>query len=404
MLVQVRRRWGFTLVELLVVIAIIGLLLALLLPAIQRVREAANVVRCKSNLNQLALATHNFHNDRLSLPAYFGVHPGNGLSTNLNNNQPFGSWFLHLLPYLEYQNLYEHIETATAYFGTNQGTPSGCTNVCVQWETRQVQTTQCTCVQWQTTTCTNPGQNWNGHHAPPTTYQCNQCVQQQCSTVTVTQNVCTQYQNQPNCPYGGTGIWATEARLATFPNMLCPSDPSAQVPPGQGRGRVYTNPGWGSTNYLANWHAFAHNPNAPVALKPQPVFNGPDMRFRPPLSFAQLPDGLSQTVFYAEAYASCDTIGRIALYSWYYHNFGLSWFHEPNTEMFQVRPLPRDFARCPAGYECCNNWTVQTPHNAINVALGDGSVRSIRGGIAHSVWYSLLVPYDDQPVNFAEIQ
>ncbi|MCS7160186.1 MAG: DUF1559 domain-containing protein, partial [Gemmatales bacterium] len=299
MLVQVRRRWGFTLVELLVVIAIIGLLLALLLPAIQRVRESANVVRCKNNLNQLLLATHHFHTDRSSLPAYFGVHPGVGGTTNVNNNQPFGGWLVHLLPYLDHHKLYEHIETAIGYFGTNQGTPTGCTNVCVQWTTQQVQQQQCTCVQWQTTTCTSSGQNYNGHYAPPTTYQCNQCVQQQCTTVTVTQNVCSQYQNQPNCPYGGTGIWSTLARTTVFDSLLCPSDPSVHISPGQGRGRVYTNPGWGSTNYLANWHAFAHNPNVPVSLKPQPVFSGTSLQYRPPLSFSHLTDGTAQTILYA---------------------------------------------------------------------------------------------------------
>lgn len=81
------RRSGFTLIELLVVIAIIGLLMALLLPAIQRVREASNKMRCGNNLKQLGIAAHNYENDRQTLP------PG-------TDDQGVGC-LVFLLPYLE---------------------------------------------------------------------------------------------------------------------------------------------------------------------------------------------------------------------------------------------------------------------------------------------------------------
>jgi prepilin-type N-terminal cleavage/methylation domain-containing protein/prepilin-type processing-associated H-X9-DG protein len=88
------RRYGFTLIELLVVIAIIGVLMALLLPAIQKVREAANRMLCASNLRQLGIALHNFHNDYNKLPA--GVGPYGCC---------WGTWQAHLLPYLEQGSL-----------------------------------------------------------------------------------------------------------------------------------------------------------------------------------------------------------------------------------------------------------------------------------------------------------
>jgi prepilin-type N-terminal cleavage/methylation domain-containing protein/prepilin-type processing-associated H-X9-DG protein len=92
---RVRRR-GFTLIELLVVIAIIGILMALLLPAIQKVREAANRMLCASNLRQIAIAMHNYHNDFDKLPP--GVGPYGCC---------WGTWAMTVMPYIEQDNMFK---------------------------------------------------------------------------------------------------------------------------------------------------------------------------------------------------------------------------------------------------------------------------------------------------------
>jgi len=98
-------RFGFTLVELLVVITIIGILIALLLPAVQAAREAARKMQCGNNLKQIGVAMHNFATIQGTLPP--GVLSAKRMATAPDNLNEW-TYFLHLLlPYLEQQGYYQ---------------------------------------------------------------------------------------------------------------------------------------------------------------------------------------------------------------------------------------------------------------------------------------------------------
>jgi prepilin-type N-terminal cleavage/methylation domain-containing protein/prepilin-type processing-associated H-X9-DG protein len=321
------RRSAFTLIELLVVIAIIAILIGLLVPAVQAVRDAASRVKCQSNLHQLAIAAHNFHGTNGSLPTYFGVYPPSGDVypdwPPENRRKPYGGWFVHLLPYVEQDPVYNAVVRDIQssgwnhdYYDVSSGGSAG--GVVVE--------------------------QYNGH------------------TYVYVQTVGASYSG-----YHAHGIWIDGVHQASYPLLRCPADPTYQ----QG-GLVYG--WWGSTNYLANYNAWGDNT--------QGVYT-------PPVGFAWFADGTSNTVLFGEGYANCDRIGRIALYSWFYHNFGLDWYQIPNTNMFQDRPRPQD----------CDNWRAQSGHRGgMNVAMADASVRSVSPTVTQATWTAAMLPQDGQPL------
>jgi len=121
---RTNRRSAFTLIELLVVIAIIALLMAMLLPAIQKVRAAADKMKCASQMRQMAIAAHNFHNDYTYLPSIgqsdsnggIGGTPFRDFTNSTGTPYSFShSFFTYILPYIEQDNVYKQMDLTYAW-------------------------------------------------------------------------------------------------------------------------------------------------------------------------------------------------------------------------------------------------------------------------------------------------
>jgi prepilin-type processing-associated H-X9-DG protein len=163
--------------------------------------------------------------------------------------------------------------------------------------------------------------------------------------------------------YHPHGIWIDGAHERVYPVLRCPSDPTNH------NGLVYGS--WGATNYLANFNAWS-------TQQASGVWAGP-------VRFVNYGDGLSNVVMFGEGYADCDRIGRIALYSWFYHNFGIDWYQQTNTLMFQNNPPIKQ----------CDNWRAQSGHpGGMNVGMADGSVRNVSPQISQATWTAVLLPFD----------
>jgi prepilin-type N-terminal cleavage/methylation domain-containing protein/prepilin-type processing-associated H-X9-DG protein len=335
------RLHAFTLIELLVVIAIIAILIGLLLPAVQKVREAANRAKCQNNLKQIALACHNFaqaHNDTLPTMFYGGyanTPPAGGYkSTSMN-----WSFLARILPWLEQENLY-----ALAHIADGE----------------------------------------NGYPLPPFVAGANQ----------------QEYEVPDTVP--GTIKYAGEAQTGAIIKMyLCPSDPNNG---GNYRdATIYMmGSGWpngtlaGKTNYFGcggavnPWQAPYTNPGTSGPAPDLPVGHGWNndpwrngdgvlwsSSFRSPVRLSTIPDGLSTTFMLGE-----DVFGRIPA-------IGHNWVHSVCS--FRLTNCPPNY-RQPNG-QFYGNWYdlgfTSYHTSGVQFAMCDGSVHFVSDSIALGLYRAL---------------
>jgi prepilin-type N-terminal cleavage/methylation domain-containing protein/prepilin-type processing-associated H-X9-DG protein len=329
--IHAAKRPGFTLIELLVVIAIIGILIALLLPAVQKVREAANRVKCNNNLRQLALACQNANDTVGSMPPYdCRYSPPESYYGNFGAN--YGSPFFHLLPYLEQRNLWE-----AASFPTTAGSKEGYSaNIILG----------------------------TGGPIPPNP------IPDVASPL----------------PPGTVNLVLQEV----VPTFICPSDPTASA-----QDSMCAN-GWAGASYGVNFLVFANpypaNINDPDGLGGSGTVA--DWGSMPPNVQASFPDGTSNTILIAEKYLACNNGATGTAWAWANDSSQFA----PAVAMESPWNDGTMFQLLPAPVQCETRYT-QTGHaGGMNVALADGSGRSISPTLSATTYQHAMQPNDGVPL------
>jgi prepilin-type N-terminal cleavage/methylation domain-containing protein/prepilin-type processing-associated H-X9-DG protein len=328
-----QKREGFTLIELLVVIAIIAILIALLLPAVQKVREAAARVSCQNNMKQLLLASHMVNDTYKRLPPQAGTFGGAFLAP----------LFFHLLPYVEQGNVWKMAAwmDPTAPVGQAMPNAANVINIGFVWPT------------WDSVNTSNN----------------------------------------------------TFLRQAAIPVYRCPSDPSL------GSCLDWCN---GDASYAGNFQVFGGTQNANSKTNWDGNASIP----------RSIPDGTSNTIFFAEKFARCDGSGSPGGTWWmrgvYHGARSFDGTGSPGSDdSFPGDRLSAVFAggrgvdgtrfaqgpgsvfiSNPSNYSSnpgpCDRRFASSPHTGgMNCGMGDGSVHFVSSSVSGTSWWAACVPNDN---------
>jgi prepilin-type N-terminal cleavage/methylation domain-containing protein/prepilin-type processing-associated H-X9-DG protein len=155
-----RRDRGFTLIELLVVIAIIAILIGLLLPAVQKIREAANRMKCTNNLKQLGLGVHNYSDVNGGLPPGMVMRNYNDYPYTSNEHGP--NWAVLILPFIEQDNLYKTFQVSITWWMSNNSGSAVPDNNWLNIRGNRIPTYVCPSDSGANTLCNRPLANVTG--------------------------------------------------------------------------------------------------------------------------------------------------------------------------------------------------------------------------------------------------